>query len=145
MINPKEIKVSFENLTKVLHIADTHIRLFKRHKEYSEAFETLYKDLENAATEGTVIFLGGDVCHAKIELSPELIQLTSQFLSKIADIAPGSGTTYTAQNFALGAEGACFELRTVDTQGNKSQPATTCVAAVPKKPQTFTVRVLRGS
>ena len=64
---------------------------------------------------------------------------------KLADIAPGSGTTYTAQNFALGAEGACFELRTVDTQGNKSQPATTCVAAVPKKPQTFTVRVLRGS
>jgi len=88
MINPKEIKVPFEKLTKVIHIADVHNRLFKRHKEYSQAFETLYDDLKKVVTDETVIFLGGDIHHAKIELSPELISLTSQFLSRIADIAP---------------------------------------------------------
>lgn len=88
MINPKEIKVPFDKVTKVLHLADIHNRLFKRHKEYQAAFKTLYKDLRAIADEGTVIFLGGDIHHAKIELSPELIRLTSKFLSNVADIAP---------------------------------------------------------
>lgn len=88
MINPTEIKVPFTQVRKVLHLADIHNRLFKRHKEYLEAFETLYKDLETYATDDSIIFIGGDIHHAKIELSPELIRLTSQFLSRIADIAP---------------------------------------------------------
>ncbi|RZV53228.1 MAG: hypothetical protein EX270_08935 [Pseudomonadales bacterium] len=67
-------------------------------------------------------------------------ELSVQGGGLIAEIAPGV-TEYVASGFSLNNQGACFELVTVDTQGNKSAPAVACLAAVPGKPQTFTVRV----
>jgi len=43
MIN---IDVDFDNLERVVHISDVHIRLFKRHKEYRSAFKRLYRQLK---------------------------------------------------------------------------------------------------
>jgi len=85
------INVSFEKLKHVIHIADVHIRLFRRHEEYELAFEKLYTDIQQlqyADIEDYIIFLGGDIVHAKTDMSPEMVEVTSKFLARIADIAP---------------------------------------------------------
>lgn len=85
------INVSFEKLKHVIHIADVHIRLFRRHEEYELAFEKLYTDIQQlqyADIEDYIIFLGGDIVHAKTDMSPEMVEITSKFLTRIADIAP---------------------------------------------------------
>ena len=89
-INPTKIKVSFQELKKVIQISDIHIRLFKRHREYREVFSTLYKQLflKGAMFENSVILVSGDILHAKTDLSPEMVSLASEFLRKLADIAP---------------------------------------------------------
>ena len=86
-----KILVPFEKLQSVVHIADVHIRLFRRHEEYESAFERLYADIEQKRKQGLrdfIIFLGGDIVHAKTDMSPEMVEVTSRFLSRIADIAP---------------------------------------------------------
>jgi DNA repair exonuclease SbcCD ATPase subunit/DNA repair exonuclease SbcCD nuclease subunit len=85
------IKVPFNTLQHIAHIADVHIRLFRRHDEYQQAFEKLYTDLESVKESGHedfVIVLAGDIVHAKTDMSPEMVEVTSTFLSRIADIAP---------------------------------------------------------
>jgi DNA repair exonuclease SbcCD ATPase subunit/DNA repair exonuclease SbcCD nuclease subunit len=82
------IPVKFNRLSKIIQIADIHIRLFKRHKEYRAAFENLYDNLKISNLDETVIAVCGDIIHTKCENSPEMIQLTSEFLSSLADLAP---------------------------------------------------------
>lgn len=82
------IKVPFQKLTKVLHLADIHIRLYKRHDEYREVFATLYDQLRQANDGSSVIVVAGDIVHAKTDLSPEIVVLTTEFLSTLATIAP---------------------------------------------------------
>ena len=82
------IPVSFTQLKQVVHIADMHIRLFRRHDEYEAAFERLYADLRQKALEDYVIVLAGDIVHAKTDMSPEMVEVTSRFLKNIADFAP---------------------------------------------------------
>ena len=86
-----KISVPFTKLQSIIHIADVHIRLFRRHEEYESAFERLYSDIREKQKQGLtdfVIFLGGDIVHAKTDMSPEMVQVTSKFLATIADIAP---------------------------------------------------------
>jgi len=89
-INPVKVDVHFDKLEKIIQIADIHIRLFKRHKEYKEVFEQLYEDLKfkGQLFENSVIVVCGDILHAKTDLSPEMIALASEFLKKLADISP---------------------------------------------------------
>jgi DNA repair exonuclease SbcCD ATPase subunit len=89
VINPVEIKVPFEKLKKIIHISDLHIRLYKRHKEYREAFAQLYNDLKfkGQIFEDSVIIVTGDLLHAKTDLSPEMIDLVSDFLVNLSNIA----------------------------------------------------------
>ncbi len=89
VINPAHIEVPFTKLKKVIHISDIHIRLFKRHREYREVFDTLYSQVSALTdeVEESVILVTGDILHAKTDLSPEMIALASEFLKKLADIS----------------------------------------------------------
>jgi len=71
--------------THILHIADIHIRNFTRHKEYREAFRKLYQAVADTP-ESTLVYIGGDIVHSKIDISPELIDLTSEFLFNLAEL-----------------------------------------------------------
>jgi DNA repair exonuclease SbcCD ATPase subunit len=62
------------NLKKIYHIADVHIRNVKRHKEYREVFIKMFDEIRKRGTEDSIIYLAGDIAHAKLEMSPELIQ-----------------------------------------------------------------------
>ena len=61
-------------LKKIYHIADVHIRNVKRHKEYREVFIKMFDEIRKRGTEDSIIYLAGDIAHAKLEMSPELIQ-----------------------------------------------------------------------
>ena len=61
-------------LKKIYHIADVHIRNVKRHKEYREVFIKMFDEIRKTGTEDSIIYLAGDIAHAKLEMSPELIQ-----------------------------------------------------------------------
>lgn len=82
------IDVPFKKLRKIEHTADIHIRLFKRHDEYREAFNTFYDQLRQKDLSDGVIVVAGDILHAKTDMSPEMVELASEFLRNLADIAP---------------------------------------------------------
>ncbi len=83
-----KIHVPFTKLRHIVHLADIHIRLFRRHEEYEQAFERLYNDIRTKQLDNFVIVLAGDIVHAKTDMSPEMVEITSRFLKNIADIAP---------------------------------------------------------
>jgi DNA repair exonuclease SbcCD ATPase subunit len=88
----KEIIIlnKISTIEKIIHVSDIHIRNFKRHDEYSIVFERFYdhckKTIEN--TPNTIIYVAGDVVHAKTDMSPELIVHVRDFLKSVADLAP---------------------------------------------------------
>ncbi len=81
-----KIEFSLDKINKVAHIADVHIRPYRRHREYKKVFTKLYKSLRDNNVE--LIILVGDIVHAKTEMSPELISMTSILFSKLSKIAP---------------------------------------------------------
>ena len=86
MINQK-VKVPFRKLKHIHHISDIQIRNLKRHKEYEEVFEGLYKEVEKNK-DNAVAYIGGDIAHSKTDMSPELVAVVSDFFKKLADLAP---------------------------------------------------------
>jgi len=82
------INIGIEKIDKIFHIADVHIRNVNRHKEYSEVFKKLYSHIKKNKTDDSLIYVAGDVVHAKTDMSPELIEMTSGFFRSLADIAP---------------------------------------------------------
>jgi len=83
-----KIDVGFEKVECIAHIADVHIRNLRRHKEYRQVFRKLYKDLKENLPKNSLIYLAGDIAHAKTEMSPELIEMTSDLFTKLSKIAP---------------------------------------------------------
>ena len=79
-----EIKVEFEKVDKILHIADIHIRNYQRHKEYRRVFRQLYREV-NKLPKNAIVYVGGDIVHSKTDISPELIDLTTEFFKNLAD------------------------------------------------------------
>ncbi len=75
-------------ITRIYHISDIHIRLFKRHKEYEQVFKRLFQYINETKTENSIIFLGGDIVHNKTDMTPELIDVTSRFFKGCADLLP---------------------------------------------------------
>ena len=71
---------------KFAHIADTHIRNLKYHEEYQIIFNKIYADLKKENVD--YIIHCGDICHTKTQISPEYVEMASNFLSSLADIAP---------------------------------------------------------
>ena len=83
----KYLKSDIKEFKNVFHIADIHLRLTKRHDEYVQVFERLYKAIEKTPTE-TVVAVLGDVLHSKSDLSPECVKITTEFLQNLADRRP---------------------------------------------------------
>lgn len=83
-----KLVTNLQKLKKIVHIADIHIRLLKRHGEYREVFDKLYADLRARDLTNTAIVLAGDIVHAKTDMSPEMVNVTSEFLKSLSDIAP---------------------------------------------------------
>ncbi len=71
----------------VFHIADLHIRNLKRHNEYRLVFNKFLQDLDNKP-ENSILYIGGDIAHAKTEMTPELVREVSWFLKECADRIP---------------------------------------------------------
>ena len=83
----KYLKSDIKEFKNVFHIADIHLRLTKRHDEYNQVFERLYKAVEKTPAE-TVVAVLGDVLHSKSDLSPECVKITTEFLQNLADRRP---------------------------------------------------------
>ena len=73
-------------MIKIVHLADTHIRNYKYHKEYKKVFEQIYANLKEEVPD--YIVHCGDLAHTKTQLSPEYFEMASGFLDSLADIAP---------------------------------------------------------
>ena len=71
---------------KFAHIADTHIKNLKYHYEYRVIFEQLYEKLREENVD--YIIHCGDVAHTKTQISPEYVEMCSQFFENLANIAP---------------------------------------------------------
>ena len=71
---------------KFAHIADTHIKNLKYHYEYKIVFEQLYEELRNEKVD--YIIHCGDIAHTKTQISPEFVEMCTDFFRNLADIAP---------------------------------------------------------
>jgi len=71
---------------KIAHIADTHIKNLKYHYEYKIVFEKLYETLKKEKID--YIVHCGDIAHTKTQISPEFVELCSDFFRNLAAIAP---------------------------------------------------------
>lgn len=85
----KSKKIEYNGtIKKIYHIADVHIRNLKRHQEYREVFERLYKYISDTKTDDSIIVLAGDIVHAKTDMTPEVIEMTQLFLKNLSDLLP---------------------------------------------------------
>ena len=71
---------------KFAHISDTHIKNLKYHYEYRIIFDQLYKKLKEEKVD--YIVHCGDIAHTKTQISPEFVEMCSDFFRTLADIAP---------------------------------------------------------
>jgi len=71
---------------KFAHIADTHIKNLKYHSEYKEVFKQLYEKLCEEKVD--YIIHCGDIAHTKTQISPEFVEMCSNFFESLAEIAP---------------------------------------------------------
>jgi len=71
---------------KFAHIADTHIKNLKYHYEYRAIFEQLYEKLKEEEVD--YIVHCGDIAHTKTQISPEFVEMCSDFFRNLANIAP---------------------------------------------------------
>ena len=81
------LKTKLTKVDFIVHLSDVHIRLTKRHDEYREVFSKLYEYIKNTP-ENTLVINTGDIFHSKVDLSPEAVQVASEFLKNIADLRP---------------------------------------------------------
>ena len=74
-------------INKIYHLADLHIRNLQRHKEYKEIFKKFLKQVKDDKIQDSIIYLAGDIAHAKTEMSPELIREISWFLTECSKLS----------------------------------------------------------
>ena len=75
-------------INKVYHLADLHIRNLKRHTEYRKVFKKFLSNVKKDKFTDAIIYIGGDIAHAKTEMSPELLREVSWFLTECANLHP---------------------------------------------------------
>lgn len=73
-------------MVRIAHISDTHIRNLKFHKQYRAAFADMYSQLKKLKPD--YIIHCGDIAHRKTDISPELVEMTTDFLRNLGVIAP---------------------------------------------------------
>jgi len=83
----EKLNTKFERVDQIVHLSDVHIRLTKRHDEYREVFEKVYEEIKKTP-ENTIVINTGDTFHSKVDLSPEAVQVASEFFKRLADIRP---------------------------------------------------------
>jgi DNA repair exonuclease SbcCD nuclease subunit len=71
-------------IQSVIHTADIHLRLFKRHEEYAEQFEKFYKECQEIKPDRIVVV--GDLVHSKNQMTPELVEFVAWILTECAKI-----------------------------------------------------------
>jgi len=71
---------------KFAHISDTHIKNLKYHYEYRIIFQQLYERLSKEEVD--YIIHCGDIAHTKTQISPEFVEMCSDFFRSLAEIAP---------------------------------------------------------
>ena len=84
----EQINIGIDTINKIYHIADIHIRNLKRHKEYQTVFQRTVDAIKSTIEPNDIIFLGGDIVHAKTDMTPELVQSVQEFFKMFSDIAP---------------------------------------------------------
>jgi DNA repair exonuclease SbcCD ATPase subunit len=84
----RTIDIGLDSIDRIYHIADVHVRNVKRHKEYRLVFKRLYSYIKKTKTDNSVIYVAGDIVHAKTDMSPELVAVVSEFFKKLSDLAP---------------------------------------------------------
>ena len=77
-----------ERIKYIYHLADLHIRNLNRHKEYRQVLTQFFEDVDSQKLEDAVIFLGGDIAHAKTEMSPELVREITWIFTECAKRLP---------------------------------------------------------
>lgn len=70
---------------KVAHIADTHIKNLKYHEDYRACFEQMYDILRQQEVD--YIVHCGDIAHTKTQISPEFVEMASDFFMNLGKIA----------------------------------------------------------
>jgi len=80
------IPTNIDKVDKIFHLADIHIRPFKRHAEYKQVFNKLYSSIKSRATKNSIIAVLGDTVHAKTEMSPELVSMLFDFFNNLGKI-----------------------------------------------------------
>jgi len=83
----KRIDCKLDKIDYIIHVSDIHIRNWKRHREFQEVFDKLNTLVKNSPP-NTIVMIGGDIVHAKTDMSPELIQMVSYFFNSLADLVP---------------------------------------------------------
>ena len=83
-----DLPTNIQKVKRIFHIGDIHIRLLKRHDEYTKVFNKFFNEIKNIGTEDSIIAVLGDLVHSKTELSPELIREVCLFLRRCNDICP---------------------------------------------------------
>ena len=64
-------------------MADLHIRNLQRHKEYRQVFKKFLKQVKEDKIEDSLIYIAGDIAHAKTEIFTELVHEISWFLTEV--------------------------------------------------------------
>lgn len=85
--NFKKLNCKIKNFTHIVHVADIHIRLTKRHDEYEEIFNKFYAEVKKTPKTTSIAILG-DLFHNKSDLSPECVQSAKDFLYNCAELRP---------------------------------------------------------
>lgn len=70
---------------KIAHIADTHIKNLKYHDDYRACFEQMYETLRQEEVD--YIVHCGDIAHTKTQISPEFVEMASDFFTSLSEIA----------------------------------------------------------
>ena len=71
---------------KFLHLADTHVKNLKYHDEYKQVFNEIYRIAREKGVD--YIIHCGDIAHTKTQISPEFVEMASDFFKNLAAIAP---------------------------------------------------------
>jgi len=77
----KQIDTHINQIDKIFHISDIHIRTLKRHREYREVFENMQNVIARMSTANSIAVVTGDIVHSKLDMSPELVQMLVDFFN----------------------------------------------------------------
>jgi len=85
MIN--KVSCKLKKVDHIFHIADIHLRNWKRHREFREVFDKVFSEVDKLPP-NSIVTVGGDIVHAKTEMSPELIEMVIYLFTGLADRVP---------------------------------------------------------